>query len=254
MIMRKDQYVVWISVLISTGGFAADLRDEISGSGGGGTLDRPVSFLNGAQVLAEKSASNVSVKVSRTSSFTMPAKSVGTEVGTGVFSAWSLTASAPLNKSSQDSDVTSLDGLVNAASLELKYSRFLVNGRKRPDKEALANLDAICRRVFEAMKLQTGESPQPGRGCDSGEVAKYSPNDLLAFDNAFWDFKDLDRWIWGGSAKIGYQNFDFIDASSGAKDKQDETPWSVGAFFSYNPDSWKALLTVSFQYQHAFKE
>ena len=230
------------------------MADQVSNSGGGATFDKFVSSLSGAQVIASKGASNASVKASKTTSFSTPNLD---GVSTAHFSVVSLTASAPLNKNSDDTDIASLDGLGNAASLELTYSHFLVPGKRNPvvTPGVLQRLDSICARVYQEMKRQTGNSPETGHGCESAEVAKYgTATDKHDYESAFWDIENTNRWIWGGNVKLGYQNFDFIDATTMSKQKQDETPWAVGAFIAYNPDKLRALFTFSAQYQDAFKD
>jgi hypothetical protein len=258
MAMRHYRYlVVLIVVLIPAVTMAAGLADQVSNVGGG-TFDRAVSSLSGVQVVAAKGSSNASVKVSRTSSwtesFTDPNKNSGPGVAT--FTVWSLVASAPLNKNDDDTDVANLDGLVNASSLELTYSRFQVPGKRNPvmTPAIIAKLDAVCKRVYQAMKDQTGSSPEPSKGCESAEVVEYgSSGDQHDFESAFWDISNSNPWIWGAKAKLGYQNFEFIDATAVAKHKQSETPWAVGAFIAYNPDAWRSMFTLSAQYQDAFQ-
>lgn len=247
--------LVLLVALIPSLTMAADLVDQVSNAGGGSTLDRSISPLTGAQIVASKGSSSISVKTSRVSSFS----ALGSESGPGVakFSVWSLTASAPLNKNGDETDIANLDGLVNATSLELTYSHFRVPGRRNPTESpaVLAKLDAICARVYDAMKEQSGASPKYGEGCGPDEVAKYgSSTDKNDFESAFWDITNTNRWIWGANAKLGYQNFEFIDAAEVVNRKEDETPWAVGAFIAYNPDAWRAIFTLGVQYQDAFKD
>jgi hypothetical protein len=253
--LRNSFYAFLIAVLVPAVAMAAGLADQVSNAGGGATFDRAVSGLTGAQVVASKGSSNVSVKASQVSSFSDPASLNGP--GVAYFSVWSLTASSPLNKNADDTETANLDGLVNAASLELTYSRFRVPGRRNPatSQAVIAKLDKICERVYAAMKEQTGESPEPGKGCDSAEVAQYgSTKDQHDFESAFWDISNTDRWIGGASARLGRQNFEFIDSGEVAKRKQNETPWAVGGFIAYNRDAWKSLFTLSAQYQDAFED
>lgn len=249
--MRSYRYLVVVMALIPVVTMAADLADQVSNAGGGATFDRAVSALTGAQVVAIKGSSSASVKASRASSFSSAISKDGP--GVANFSVWSLTASAPLNKTSDDTDIASLDGLVNAASLDLSYSRFRVPGLLNPAKAP--NVDAVCARVHETKKEQTGVATVPGQGCDSADVAQYGTSaDKYEFESAFWDLSNEDRWIWGANAKVGYQNFEFIDATAVVKRKQNQTPWAVGGFIAYNPNTLRAIFTLSVQYQDAFKD
>jgi hypothetical protein len=253
--MRNYHYVLIVAALIPEVAMAAGLADQVSNVGGGATFDRGVSPLTGTQVVASKGSSSVSVKASRISSFSTSGNNNGP--GLANFSVLSLTASAPLNKNGDDTDIASLDGLVNTSSLELKYSSFRVSGRRNPamTQEVITKLDAVCSRVYETMKQQTGSSPELGNGCDTEEVLKYgSLADQHEFESAFWDIGNTNRWIWGANAKLGYQNFEFVDDVAVVKRKQNETPWAVGGFIAYNPDALRAIFTLSVQYQDAFKD
>jgi hypothetical protein len=170
---------------------------------------------------------------------------------------WSLTASSPLNKNSDDTDITTLDGLVNAATLEFNVGNYYVPGRRNPvmSSAALRTVDPICARVNEAIKIQTGKPPDSTSGCDSAQVAAYgSAQDQHDFESAFWDVANTNRWIWGATAKLGYQEMEFVDSFTVAKLKKTKTPWAAGAYVAYNPDAWHAVFTLGLQYQDAYKD
>ncbi len=251
----RNFLLVIMAVLIPSVGIAGGIADRVSSANGGAQLDSAVSALTGAQVVAAKGSSNVSVKASLVSSFTESVESDGT--GTASFSVWSLTASAPLNKNG-DSDVASLDGMVNAASLELKYSQFLVPGKrnKLAARRSITKLDAICKRMYEEKEKQTDKKDGDETGCDSNLVDEYgTEQDKYDYASEFWDLeKESNRWIYGANAKLGYQNYEFIDVSSVKKQKQDETPWTVGTFLAYNPDALRTIFILNVQYQDTFKE
>lgn len=241
-----------IALMMPIASLAETLPEQVSQAGGGSTFDHSVSPLSGAQIVAEKGSSKVSVKISNTSSIT---DSVNQDVAN--FSAWSWIISAPLSKNSDDTEIANLDGLTNATSIELRYSNFRVPGKKNPMSSpiTIAKTDAICARVRAAALKQTGTPSVPESGCDSNDVSKYGTQyDLNDFISAFWDIKDTKRWIWGASAKYGHQNFSFIDPVAVKNQKQDKYPWALGAFISYNPDSWQAIFTLSAQYQDSFKD
>jgi hypothetical protein len=252
--MRNYLYVVVIAALIPLEAMAEGLADQVSNTGGGATFDHAVSPLTGAQIVAAKGSSSALMKASRVSSFSSPSNSIGPSIAN--FSVWSLTVSTPLNKNGDDTDVANLDGLVNASSIELTYSHFRVPGRLNPTTNAkgMAKVEAVCARVHAAMKEQ-GIQPSSDQGCDSNEIDRFgSSADKHDFESAFWDINNTNRFIWGANAKLGYQNFEFIDALETVKHKHKETPWAVGGFIAYNPDSWHMIFTLSMQYQDTFKD
>lgn len=245
--MLKYIYVMIIAVLMPVAAMAADWVDQVSNAGGRATFGHAVSSLTGAQIEAAKGSSTVSLKASKTSSYTSPSNNENP--GIANFSVWSLMVSAPLNKNSDDTDIANLDGMVNAERIEIKYSRFRMPGRRYPEKAL-----AICERVRAEMEKQK-QKPSSESGCDSEEVEKYgSAADKSDFKNDFWDIKNTNRLIWGANAKLGYQKFDFIDVSSISRHTQEEYPWAVGGFIAFNPDAWRAIFTLNAQYQDAFKD
>ena len=249
--MFKHVAVLMLAGLMPLNAGGAGLADQVNNAGGGALLDQPVSALSGVQVVASKGASNVSIKVSRKTSISAPSN--GPDPGVARFSVWSLTASSPLNKNSDDTDITTLDGLVNAAALEFNVGNYHVPGRR--NNAPLRTVVPICARVSEAIKAQTGKPSDSAPDCDSGQVAAYgSADDKHDFESAFWDVANSNRWIWGVTAKLGYQEFEFVNAANVTRLKKNKTPWAAGAYVAYNPDAWHAVITLGVQYQDAYKD
>ncbi len=152
-----------------------------------------------------------------------------------------------------------MDGLANAANLELKYTLFRANGLMDPSGNPvkMKRLRELCEKAYDEKDRRTGSksSANDRKHCQGGSIKPYlSAGEYREFLGSFWDFENQDRHIGGVTAKFGYQSFNYIDASTGAKAKQDETPWALGAFYAYNPNAWRSIFTLGFQYQHAFKE
>ena len=209
--MHKYIAILMIAGLLPLTAGAAGLADQVNNAGGGALLDQPVSALSGVQVVASKGASSVSIKVSSKRSFSAPSKAQ--DPGVAKFSVWSLTASSPLNKNSDDTDITTLDGLANAAAFEFNVGNYYVPGRR--SHTPLRTVVPICARVSEAIKTQTGKPSESAPDCDSGQVAAYgSADDKHDFESAFWDVANSNRWIWGATAKLGYQEFEFVNAAN----------------------------------------
>jgi hypothetical protein len=218
---------------------------EIGNAGGGATFDHAVSALTGAQVTASKGASNVSVKISKVESFS------GKDPSKAYFSALSLTGSAPLNKNGDDTDIANLDGLVNSANIELKYSLFTLSGKRTPSADDLTKKgDPICAKVMATAK-EAGNTSE----CDADLVTKYgSKQDKADYEGLFWMQSDTHAWIFGPMAKVGHQKFEFIDSTTLAKRSGNETPWSAGAFVAYYEANLNAVFTLTGQYQDSYKD
>jgi hypothetical protein len=242
-----------ISLLVTSASatFAQGLAGDISAVAKGAELAAKGALLGGAQLQAVKSSSNASVKLSRV-------QSLGAGTSYATFNAWSLTAAAPLNKTADDTTIANLDGLTNAASIEFGFSRFVAQGKRQATHVAskTAELDVICKRVFQARKVRDGtDAPEKIEGCDSNLVATYgSEEDKHAFESSFWDIGHSNRWLWGGSAKLGFQDFEYVTTTESAKQKRNETPWSLGLWGAVQPGDRQLLLSATVQYQRSFKE
>jgi hypothetical protein len=237
--------------ICSAADLAGALAAEYSSLSQGAPVSVSGSLLSGAQLLAAKGTSNVSLKLSRILSLA-PATDAAR------FNTWSITASAPLNKTSDDSVIANLDGLANSSSIELGFSSFTAHG-KRQAAFAISKLgvvDAVCKRAFEARLAKEGTKvPDKIEGCDSNLVSMYaSDEDKVLFESTFWDLDNANRTLWGATAKLGYQDFEYIASTSTTKLKQNETPWSVGIWGAFQPQNKQLLYTLSAQYQRTYKE
>lgn len=230
---------------------SASLAEEYSSLSKGAPIAGSGSLLSGAQLQAARGSSTVSVKLARTQSLAS-----GTDAAR--FNAWSITASAPLNKSGDDTAVANLDGLANTASIELGFSSFTAHGKRRATflVSKLGLVEAVCKRSFEARLAKEGTKvPDKNEGCDSNLVSMYGTEaDKVLFEGAFWDLENASRTIWGATAKLGYQDFEYISTASTTKLKQNETPWSVSVWGAFQPQNKELLYALTAQYQRTFKE
>lgn len=256
-ILALPSILLCVGSLLSEVALADEQEARVFADGvGATTLDRAVSAPSGIELMAAQGSSQASIKLSR--SFSDGSHKAPGEYGRAIFSTWSLTASAPLSKSSDDTDIATLDALVHASSLEAKYSRFSVPDLRRPDlsdPEVSARMQHLCAELRRSYKEKTGKSEADAiaQECDLGNAKLYLPDRYGDFRSLYWKPSGM-RVVWGASAKVGYQNFDFVNTTSGKEESRQETPWSVGLFLGLNPAQWKTLFTLSGQYQEAFKD
>lgn len=240
-----------VGVCLLASARAQGLAGEISSASKGGPLNKPGDLLGGAQLLAANGNSSATIKLSKVTSIV--------EAGdVARFNTWSLTASAPLDKSGKDAIVANLDGLASAASVEFAFTSFSARGvhSAKVVKSKLPTLDAICRRAHEARKA-LDQTPVPETlDCDSDFVSKYgSSDDQHAYESVFWELdKDAYRWLWGATAKAGFQNYEFVTVSATATQKTSGKPWSIGLWGGFQPGDREVLLTLNAQYQRAMEE
>ena len=211
------------------------------------TFDRPASPISGAQLVAAKSASSASVKLSYKLSNVIEGEHEKS-------STLSLTASSPLNKNADETDVATLDGLVNAGWLEFAYSNFRIPVKKSAVPIDEKKRDEICAQLHERTKDKPATKAVPKSECSGEDVrSNGSATELIEYESLFRrPDESKTNWRWNLSAKFGYQTFDVVDAATAAKSKQEERPWSIGGFYSINPGDWGFAASV--QYQRSFKE
>ena len=249
---RALKLVLWCVLCLPAAGFSQGLAGNVSSLSAGAPLANPGNLTKSAQVQAVKGSSSASIKYASIRSF-----SEGDDLA--VFNTLSVTGSAPLNRNGDDTTIANLDGLTNGASIEFGFTQFRAV-EKRSAKTVISKvteLDAVCKNVYEARKTKEGTAvPDKNDGCDSNLVRTYgSAEDIHAYESIFWKLdRSGFRWLWGGTAKLGYQDYEFLTADSTTKQKRNETPWAAGIWGAVQPGDVPWLLLLNAQYQKAFKE
>lgn len=210
-----------------------------------GTTDRG-SDLSGssAEVTAAQSGSTVSIKVGKVRSRAQ-----------GLFTSWSMTASAPV--SGKDlTNLATLDGLANSFTLGLKYQQMRAPG-VLPTSDAHYHQvrKVICEEELPAAySSATGAAWNPGSGahnCDTATVQEYLPHRYLTYKSLFWD---SSKWklLWGLEGRVGLESFSFRMPGEEAEEVS-RTPSSARAWVSVNPPRSSLLVTVGGEYQRTYK-
>ena len=262
--MRRLGLVLIASLPAMSGAFAErvpgeDERKLLPGASNGpasSAVETPRAY---AEIEAGKDSSRVSLKISR-SAHTNPVNwGTRKEVRTNV-SAWTVTFAAPLNKKDKDTDVANLDGLANSFSVALKWTRFDYWRSKPTD----ADDRKFCDRLGEAQaaELDTDNERQRKEAAkkiadacfdefDSEKAYAAGPEWGREYEAMYWP--DRPRWVYGAEAKIGTEDFEFLDTQTFAEREQSETPWSVGGFVGVSKPDW-GLTYLGFRYEEAFEE
>jgi hypothetical protein len=211
---------------------------------GSSTLDRAVEGTgNAAEITASTDSSNATIKLSH--SLSSPSDNS--------FSTFTLTASAPIDKGSDRTDLVTLDGLRNAFTLGTKFTWFKMSGRLNPlnDPETAGLNDEICDELTRVYLMRTGSADDPT--CDTNNVKEYLPGRYMEFRNLFID---PNGWLvsFGLEPKVGYKKFTFLDAVTLSKMSDSKEPWGIEAFVGFAPSRWQTLITVGANYQSGFKD
>jgi hypothetical protein len=216
-------------------------------------LDRALQGLGSAiEINASKDSSQVKMALTSTLSTTRFDES---GKGLGNYSTLGFTASAPLNKSGDFTDLATLDGFANSFNLKLRWSSFrlfLSEGLDTGRDEEIEELAVTnCRKAA---------------GQDQGALKACAPNPI---DDAFirtWAgvalqdeylsifFPDKMAFGFGLEGTIGYRKFQYLDAAAIALRSNEKIPWGLRAYGSLFPARTLASLTGAIEYQRAYED
>jgi hypothetical protein len=228
----------------------------------------------GVQVNATSQGGSASIKIGHDSPTL-------TEDNKFKFTNWSVTASAPTSKSSDLTQLATLDGLANAATISLDFFHFFsplvvpndTNRQKR--KEICSSLEKAYQSMSPADRTKAqnkykdaGDDPgQPPNGCCQDDPA--NPREYECNSGTFDAYDPTDqfraeRWktgvrpggfVYGGGAKLGYQQFTDYDPTTLAKATPNKTPWSANFYGAWNPlFDIQSFLIAKFEFQDGYKD
>jgi len=176
------------------------------------------------------------------------------------FTALSLMLAGPIDKSDGETDLATLDGLSNSVNASIKLNRFHVT-RVNPFVDATGQVLREDGRIKIPPELQpfcdrldqkTGESEY----CRSNQIDDATVEQHLgvaAADRFQQQFFSGGTWVYGGEAKIGVQDFDYVDSDSLEERDSQRTLWSFGVHGGY-ANHWLGLASLAFRYERSFKQ
>lgn len=209
-----------------------------------GLLESPVQLARDAvQILAGQDQSNVSLQFSHgdTGEEERPAFEQGRQKDS-VYQAWSFILKAPLNKNESNTEVATLDGLVDAFSATLKFNSVQLT-RRNPRAE---ELKPFCDVDAEGPTNVPGALPP----CDLGIAKKVlSESDFERLRGLF--FSSM-QWAWGSATTIGTKQYEFLTPNTTDKVDERRTPWSTQVFVAVQRRH-VGLFTLAVRYEDAYK-
>ncbi len=239
-----------------------DNATRVLDKAGPGTLDSPVSTSSGVELTAGQGSSDASIKAS----FLLPPSA-------NAIRSLSLTASAPLSKGDEPTDLATLDRLANSSSLELKYTSTSMTGQLKPTD---ADRKQVCDKVADFYPMAgLKEVDFTGGDCDGAHIDNligiikerrgrgFLDQDIAPSIKALRDLKRQQRnlefdenstvLMGGFNVRAGYESFDYFEPTTLAPRSSDETSWSAGAFFAFQPGRMPALFTFSYEHQDGYE-
>lgn len=209
-------------------------------------LEQPVSAARGIQITTEQGDTSVAFRYGWS---TASGKGFGTDASTAVFQTYAFTASAPLADSG-DSQLASLDALASGFALEAKYTHTTITRAKGRNGDAMT---AMCARLTAAKPEILTERPDFIDKCSLELFGLYGAEDEFeAFKTLVWGERPTAT-IWGASARVGKDSFDFFDPTTLAEGSADKTAWSVKGFWAHRPLDGDWLLTLAAEHQDAYE-
>lgn len=236
-------------------------------SAGNGPADASVATSrNYAEIMAGTANSKASLSV---------ATNYAPPEGSGLlpaFSTLSATVSAPLG-SGGNTQVATLDGLVDSTNATLKIVGFWVSTRSYSQEET-AHYCGVFRKAADAAEeakrpdaidRQTCKAPNGLiKSCGTGSKACCNPQnvdllgcmgmmnavDVHAYNSRFQG--SPATWAAGVSLSVGTKSYDFLNVATGASAKEVRTPWSVQVFGAVQ--WYQSLITAGVRYQVSYKE
>lgn len=224
------------------------------------TADKPGNGVNGAKVEISAASGSGKVSVTLGRSITSNAFAEGAEEGWYKSRNWTLTASAPLSKKGDSTDIGTLDGF--ASDFELRLERSWLRRRLREPALDDAGLAGIEDRGITACSTRAGvtdilkekEACAAERDKDGlAFVSKYlTPADVNAYIDAFYPRKSA--YGYGVEGHIGYKSHSFIDLAALKTESEDHVPWGAKVFGTWLPTGRGYSFTGSLEYQQDYED
>lgn len=174
---------------------------------------------------------------------------------------WDMTLSAPLGDDNDARDFATLDGLEDDLALEVGFSRGWTFGFGSPQdilpalQKGLEVAHAACLQKqpttagLDCTKPGINDVDSNGNSKADAFVAaharEYFAEQLTSNARTFW---------LRGSAKLGYESFDYIDASDLSAESSEEIEYSFGVSATYVTFERNLALTAGVAFESAFDE
>lgn len=163
---------------------------------------------------------------------------------------WSVAISAPVtSKDDEPEKRATLEGLTGSTSLEFNVRQLIVRAKATVDT---MELYAICRRAFAQTDLGKSRAWHESDECSEYKVQTWARELLPEYRAVAWG-ESSRATVWGGSGKVGQEDFEYYDPTTLAKLSDHRTGWSLKAYYAVKPLDEERLFTVQFEHQVAWE-
>lgn len=209
------------------------------------------------QISTASDSSRVKLSAGRRASGT-----VGTDGKLRSYS-WTYALSSPINKDEDLTDLATLDSLANSTNFSISFRRTVTSGFRPSSKikqscdypKLIETIRARCAATSAADGLYTDDEKQR---CEAGTVefssVSFSTKQLNETGCGLLDpSKKQNTTFYGGTAKLGYEEFDVFDPMSLEKSKVNETPFVLAAFVGHVSNQANTSILAGVEYQNGYK-
>jgi hypothetical protein len=230
---------------------AAEAAATLSASTAGKVAPGPADHaLKGATPAFEIATDQKSSKVSATFSHARAWVNFPGDgaTGYGTSETSSITLTSPLGKDGDRTTFATLSSLADSTSLAFSKTWFWQKLGKGGQDQA-----GIAERARKACRA----APKGGDAsvCEDDATGSF----VLYYDKSEYDaymfgyFPNAPAWAAGVDGGVGYRQFTFLNAATGASQDTDRAPWNLGGHASLFSYDGTQSLTGTISYQYGFK-
>ena len=163
-----------------------------------------------------------------------------------------ISASAPINKNGDRTDLTGLDSFANDFDLRVGWSKYQ---RYLQDPTLDAKAAAIEDAALAACKAKPGAKAEDCDKAPKGDqFVRDNLDDAQAQAYLAIAFPPLNAFAYGFETHVGYLKSEFIDLANFRKLDETHTPWGAKIFYSYLPPLRGVSWTGALEYQDAYED
>lgn len=172
-----------------------------------------------------------------------------------------ITGTSPLNDNDSKTDLATLDGLSSSSNIALTYKKTVTSGfNDIDDVKNSCDYDLLIEMVRENCMVEARKddvvTATEKQHCETSAVEfnlTKLQNEQLMRACKIIDEQNAKTRFYGGSAKIGHEQFDTLDPIDFSKSTSSRNPLSLSAFYGLVwPQDHRSILFGT-EYQEAYK-
>ena len=212
------------------------------------------------------SAASATLQLPEISGFSGPVAAQGSTT-TGVYASYgyggSISASVPVAKNSDSTNLATLSGFADSTNVTFQFSGY--SGSSVPFGQFSDAARKMCMQATDAVvdkynsanpgkPFQYDKDPKGNVICNDQTLVKVGAGDAARLTFASFGAPPSPLWFYGANGTVGYQSHTFYDAKTLAKSSPEKTPYGAGGYLTYVGASRSWSLTGQANYQVAYTD